>query len=164
MADVSREEMDAKLGTQQAWANGLIAEMRASLEGHVRLAQEREKASQLRMKRFEMVMEARMSRSEQRSERQIEQFAKLVASVRATVIVTGITATIAFASLVAGFQANTLAALSTGKEAAQILAEAQKQNQQAMQEMHRQVAIIIEIAEELKAQKTEKNRPRQPRP
>jgi hypothetical protein len=160
MADVSREEMEAKLGAQQAWANGLIAEMRASLEGHTRLVHEREKASQLRMKRFEIVMEARMSRSEQH----IEQFAKLVASVRATVVVTGITVTIAIASLIAGFQANTLAALSTGKEATQILAEAQKQNQQAMQEMHRQVAIIVEIAEELKAQKAQKNGPQQAHP
>jgi ABC-type lipoprotein release transport system permease subunit len=116
------------------------------------------------MKRFEIVMEARMSRSEQRSERQIEQFATLVASVRTTVVVTGITVTIAIASLIAGFQANTLAALSTGKEATQILAEAQKQNQQAMQEMHRQVAIIVEIAEELKAQKAKKNGPQQADP
>lgn len=170
MADVSREELDAKLHGVTIRTEGLLAEIKAIVDGLARrldvrdaatqrlwterqeayqhLVTERQESYQRELaerqaayqrewaeyKRTQAALEAVREQRVQRIEKIGDDIRVLVENQKRTIIVTAITAVIATVLGVGSFNAallsNMLAALSYGKEAAELLAETKKHGEQ----------------------------------
>jgi hypothetical protein len=107
---------ETPLAVLEARMDGRISSMEATFASFVKLMDERQKVSDARFDRIEAML------AEMRSS---------IASLRTTIVVTGISSVLAAVLGITAFNAalysNMLAALSTGKEMATIQAEVKKQ-------------------------------------
>jgi len=134
MADMTREEVDAKIATSDARCEALMASFRDTLAG----------------------FNARMDRFEERIHQDMREFKHdvgiMIADLKKTVIITCVSATLATVFGVAGFNAVLLSNMRTsfdsGKEAGQWRRDMQQQNEENRKMLAENRKMMDELKQE----------------